>query len=141
MQVTGRRPCRMRFSRGKGSRPHHARVAPRYAFPRALATFATLDNSCASPVLILPLSCLLHVSSILDWPSNITQHHGGSHSIVAQRHISPGRVASRDEAMGELISKVQGHIRQTGRFRRTESGACQHHWRGKSSMFCHPSHI
>jgi hypothetical protein len=135
MQVTGRSACRMRFSRGKGSRPHHARVAPRYAYPRALATFATPNNSYASPVLILPRSCPLYVSRTLDWPLNITQHYGGSHSIVAKRHISPGRVASRDEAMGELVGKVQGPIRQTGRLCRTESGACQHHWRGKAACF------
>jgi hypothetical protein len=50
--------------------------------------------------------------------------HGSAHCYVASRHLSGRRGTSRDEAMGELVSKVQGPVWQASRVRRAESGAC-----------------
>jgi len=58
--------------------------------------------------------------------------HGSPNSNVAKRHLPRGGSPGRDQAMGELVGKVQGPLWQAARICCAESGACQHHWRGRS---------
>jgi hypothetical protein len=62
---------------------------------------------------------------------HLHSQHGSTNSNLVERHLPWRCTASRDQAMGELIGKVQELVRQAGRLCGAESRARQHHWRGQ----------